>query len=150
MAEPGVAPQTTIEDEDENEGPMAHRLRAIENARQSAAVLAFVLKGLANGGESFSQREDIRRDQEVRIIGSDRMPIDAVCGDRHFRNEIGARDCETFDGKTAERNATDHPVLLTDLARIEESLKLFSLFVGRNRCRQSSPEPFRAGEVDCF
>ena len=53
----GASPYQHLEDEDDDEyerQPLLRDLRAIKNTRQSAAVLAFVLKGLANGGESLS------------------------------------------------------------------------------------------------
>src|ERR1700756_8322 len=100
----------------QNRGRQESRyLRAIKNTRQSAAVFAFVVKGPADGGEGFSQRKDIRSDQQVRIVSSDRVPIDTVCCDRDLWDQIGARDGETFNGKTAERDSSDHPVLLPDM-----------------------------------
>ena len=113
-------------------------------------MFAFVLKGPADRGEGLSQRKDIRSDQQIRIVGSHRVPVDTVRGYGDLRDEIGARECDTFDGKATQDDSPDHSVFLADLTRIEESLEFLGLVIRGDRCRQSHPEPFRASDVDCF
>ena len=55
-------------------------------------VSALVLEGALRRGERVGERKDIRSDQEVRILGADRMPINAVSGDGDFGHKIGARE----------------------------------------------------------
>jgi hypothetical protein len=113
-------------------------------------MFIFVLKGPANRGEGLSQRKDIGGDQQIRIVGSDRVPVDTVGSYRDLWDKIGACKCDTFDGNATQDDSPDHPVFLINATRIEEALKFLSLVIRGDRCRQSHPEPFRASEVDCL
>ena len=55
-------------------------------------VSPLVLKGATRGCKRVGEWKDIRRDQKVRILGADRMPINAVSGDGDFGHKIGARE----------------------------------------------------------
>ena len=113
-------------------------------------MFAFVLKGPADRGEGISQRKDIGSNQQIRIVGSHRVPVDTIRGYRDLWNKIGACECETFVGKATQDDSSDHPVFLADATRIEEPLEFLSLVIRGDRRRQSHPEPFRASDVDCL
>ena len=78
-------------------------------------VRALLLKGVTRRSESVGERKDVRSNQKVGVLGADRMPKHAIGSDGDFRYEICARDRDAFRGKTTERHAADHTVLLVDL-----------------------------------
>src|SRR5260370_1640164 len=122
--------------------------RASEDGRQSAPMLAFALEGATYRSEGPGERKDVGGDEQIGVLGSYRMPVDALrCyGDRW--DQIGARKCDALRGQSPQRNATDHPVLLADLLVIEEDTELLGLVVsGDSRC-QSHPEPFGASALN--
>jgi hypothetical protein len=65
-------------------------------------VCAFTLKGAPRRRESVGERKDVRSDQQVRILGSDPMPIDAVSGDGDFRHQIRTGEGYALGRRTAE------------------------------------------------
>lgn len=51
---------------------------------------AFTGRVLANGVEGAGQRKYVARDEQIVVVGSDWMPIDALGGDRDLRYQVGA------------------------------------------------------------
>jgi len=45
---------------------------------------------LANDLERAGQRKDVTRDEQIVVVGSDWMPVDALGGDRDLRYQVGA------------------------------------------------------------
>src|SRR5262249_58408229 len=88
-APPGVAP-------DEERRPPASR--AMEDTRDARRVIALALEGNADRLDRRGERQDVARDQEVVVVGADRVPVDAARGDGHLRYEIGAREGDAVLG----------------------------------------------------
>src|SRR6516165_5874567 len=111
-------------------------------------VSPLALPGPTCGGERVGEWKDLRSDQEVRILGADRMPIHTVGRDGDFRYEICAGKCDSLGRKSTKGDAADHPILLADLPTVQKLAELISLGVGRNRRRQSHPKSFCPRSLD--
>src|ERR1700756_5241477 len=103
-------------------------------------MCAFTLKGATRRSERAGERKNVRSDQEVRILGSHRMPINTVGGDGNFRYQICAGECDSLRRKSTKGDATDHPVLFPDLPTVQEQAELLSLSFCRHRRSQSHAE----------
>lgn len=87
------------------------------------------VEGAANGLEGFSERKDLRANQEILILGSDRMPEHALSRNRHFRNQVHSRQSDAFSCSAAQGNPPYHPILFADAMRVKEAGKLLGLFI---------------------
>src|ERR1700733_11600855 len=121
---------------------------AVKYLCQSVLVLMLAVEGAANSLEGFSERKDLRANQEIVILGSDRMPEHALGRDRHFRNEVHPRQGDAFSRSAAQRNPPDHPILFADALRLKEAGKLLGLFIRRHGRRQSHTKASSACELD--
>src|SRR5438128_877720 len=95
--------------------------RAIEDRRQSAPMLAFALEGATYRSERLGERKDVRGHEQIGVLGSYRMPVDALRCYGDLRHQIGACKCDALRGETSQCDAADHPVLLADPLGIEEA-----------------------------
>ena len=68
-------------------------------------MCAFTLKGATRRGERAGERKNVRSDQEVRILGSHRMPINTLGGDGNFRCQICAGECDSLRCKSTKGDA---------------------------------------------
>ena len=55
-------------------------------------MLVFSVEGAAYRGEGFRERKNVAADEQVAVLGPDRMPIDAFSRDRHFGHQVCARE----------------------------------------------------------
>src|SRR5208337_4586246 len=69
-----------------NPGRREFLSRAVEDSRQAPLVFAFPLESETNGFERVGQGKNLRAHPEVRIFGSDWMPVNAFRSDRDLRN----------------------------------------------------------------
>src|SRR5262249_3090871 len=105
-------------------------------------VSPLVLKGATRGCKRVGEWKDIRSDQKARILGADRMPIDAVGGGGDFRDKRAAGTCEPFGCKPPKGHATTRPAAFADLRRGQKLAEVLGLrFCGARRC-QSHPNSF--------
>jgi len=111
-------------------------------------MLIFAIEGTAYGCEGVSKRKDLAADQQVVILGSDRMPKDAFRRYGHFGNQVGFCQSDTLYRGSSQGNSPDDPVLLADLVGIKEAAEFLGLQISRHCCRQSYPETFGADQLD--
>ena len=111
-------------------------------------MIALPVEDLAHRGEGLRQRKDLRAHEQVRILGPDRMPIDAVGRDRDLGDEIGAGEGEAVFGEAPQRDAADDAVPLGDPLGVEEEAELLGLGFVRDGRREPDAKPFGAGDLD--
>src|SRR6516165_1251939 len=75
--------------------------RAIEDRRQPAPMLAFPFECATYRREGLGQRKNVGGDEQIGILSSHRMPVDAFRCYCNLRHQIGARKCDTLYGGTA-------------------------------------------------
>ena len=125
------------------EGEQQIRSRAVEDRRQPAPMLAFPLEGAAHRGEGLGQRKDLAGDQQIGVLGSHRMPIDAFSRDRDLWREIGARKGDAFVSakpRSAMRRMTrsSSPIPCASRKRRNSSASSSMETVAANRTRNPS------------
>src|ERR1700686_4223932 len=108
------------------------------------------LDGTVDRGEGFGEREDVGRDEQIRILGADGMPIDAFGRDRHFGDEVGPCQRDALFGKAAKGDAADHAILNGDLPLVEETAELLGLAVARYRRREAHAKSVRPDPLDAL
>jgi hypothetical protein len=100
--------------------------------------------------EGGGEREDIAGDELVGVVGSDRMPVDAVRGDGHLGDGRLRRDDHAVLGESAPRDRPYHLVFREDAEVVEEGVegRLFGgvAFGGVDRGRDPDPEASSRGE----
>src|SRR5579864_7262531 len=131
-------------------GARSPRSGAVEDRRQAAAMGALAIEGAADRSKGLGEREDVGSDEEVRVLGTYRMPKDALGGDRDFGDEVGPRQSDARFGEAAQRDAADDPVVGADLAVVEEAAELLGLVVAGNRRGQPDAKSFRPGLLDAL
>jgi phosphonate transport system substrate-binding protein len=62
--------------------------RAIEERCQAVTMLAFAFERPAHGGKGLGEWKNFGGDQQIGVLGPDRMPIDPVRRDGDFRQQI--------------------------------------------------------------
>src|SRR5712664_416242 len=111
-------------------------------------MLIFAVEGATHGCEGFGEWKDIPADQQVIILGSDRMPEHAFRRNRHLRKQICPCQSNALDCRASQGNSPDHPVLLTKVMGVKEAAELLGLRISRHCRRQSHPESFGTGQLD--
>src|SRR5206468_5976152 len=111
-------------------------------------MLGFAIEGAAHGCERFGERKDFTADQQVVILGSNRVPKHALRRNRHLGNQIRPCQSDALRGGASQRNPPDHPVLLANIMSVKEAAELIGLCVSRDCSRQTHPESFSAGPFD--
>ena len=122
----------------------AYTSRTVEDARQPAGVVAVVVEGAAHGGDGLGEREDLARDEQVGILSSHGMPINAFSRDRDFGHRVCARQGDALRRKAAQRDAADNAILFRRSAcasrkRRNSSASASVDTVAANRTRNPSP-----------
>ena len=69
-----------------------------------------MIEGLAHGSKGLGKREDVARNEEVRIVCPHRMPIDPFSRDRDFGHQVRARKRNALLRETAQRDLADNPI----------------------------------------
>ena len=64
-------------------------------------MVLLAIEGAAHRCKGFGERKDLAADQQVGILGPNRMPEHAVRRDRHLGNQIGPRQCDPLRGGMA-------------------------------------------------
>src|SRR5260370_10733452 len=86
------------------------------------------------------KRADLGRQKQVRIVSTDRMPIDTVSRDSDLRNQVRTRKCEALLCNAPQSDSANHPILRANLLSIEETAELVCLNVVGYGRRQPYPE----------
>jgi hypothetical protein len=60
--------------------------RAVKDSCQLIRVLAFAIDGAAYGSEGLGERKNVGCNQQIGILGPDRMPVNAISGNGDFRD----------------------------------------------------------------
>src|SRR5258708_16117493 len=107
-------------------------------------MLMLAIEGAAHGCEGIGEWKDFAADQQIVILGSDRMPKHAVRRNRHLGNQVCPRQSDALRGRASERNSPDHPVLLAHVMGVKEAAALFGLSVTSTSRRQPHPQSFDA------
>lgn len=103
---------------------------------------------LSDSIEGRSQRKDLSSDQQIFVIGADRMPVDAIGRNRDLRHEIGARHDHAVLRKSTTGNPTNDAILRLDVVQIEKPVETRLLFIGRDRGGQPNTESFSSHYLD--
>src|SRR5258708_34358119 len=106
------------------------------------------IEGAAHSFEGIGEWKDFAADQQVVILGSDRVPKHAFGRNRHFRNQICPCQSDALRGGASQDNSPDHPVLLADVMGVKEAAELLGLRVSCHRRRQPYPQSFATGPPD--
>src|ERR1700722_14651040 len=123
-------------------------LCAVEDCRQTMGVRAFTVPGTTRRGETVGERENVPCDQEVFVLGANRMPIDTIGRDSDFRHKISAGKRDAFFRKTPQRYAADDAILFADLPAVQELSELGFLGLGRDGRGESHPKSLRPRPLD--
>ena len=102
---------------------------AIENLGQPVLMLMLAIESAAHSCKGFGKRKDVMPDQQVVILGSDRMPKYALSRDRHLGNQVCPCQGDALRGGASKRNSSYYPVLLADVMGVKEVTKFFRLCV---------------------
>src|SRR5206468_10402836 len=104
----------------------------VEDFRKPVCVRAFALERFPYRCKRPGERENLACDQQIGILRSNRMPIDAVMCDRHFRHQIGPSKRHAFDRRTAQCDTANDAVFCRDALPVEKSAEVFLLVLARN------------------
>src|SRR5262249_13924516 len=124
------------------------RSRAMEDARNAGRVLALALVRNPDRFERRGERQDVARDQEVVVVGADRVPVDAARGDGRLRDEIRAREGDAVLGKATQRDSPDHTILGSNRVPVQEFREPRGLVVRRYGGGEPNPEARPARRLD--
>jgi hypothetical protein len=73
-------------------------------------MFAFAVEGAADRGERLGERKNVARDEQVRILSADRMPVNSIGCNRDFRDQVGSANCDTLSGGATQSDAAYYPV----------------------------------------
>ena len=76
---------------------------------------AFLVESATHHSEGRSERKNLWGDEQVRVFGPHRMPINAVSRDGNLRYQVGARQGNAVRREAAKGDVTDHPIVFVDL-----------------------------------
>ena len=93
-------------------------------------MLMFAIEGAAHGCERLGEWKDFAADQQVGILGSDRMPKHAFRRNRHLGNQVCPCQGDALCGGASQGNSPDHPVLLANAMGVKEAAEFLGLRVG--------------------
>src|SRR5262249_38212212 len=99
----------------------------MEDTRDARRVLALALESDAERLERRGERQDVARDQEVVVVGPDRMPVNTARGDGRLRHQIRAREGDAVFGKATQRDSADHAILRSNRVPVEKFLEPLGL-----------------------
>src|SRR5580704_17951910 len=105
-------------------------------------MIVFAIEGAAHGREGIGKWKNLAADQQVVILGSDRMPKHAFRRNRHLGNQVCPCQGDALRGGASQSNSPDDPVLLANVMGVKEAAEFPGLRVRRLRRRQSYPESF--------
>src|SRR5215472_14046060 len=111
-------------------------------------MVEFAIEGATHGCKGCLKRKDLTADQQVAVLGSDRMPEHAFGSNCHLGHQVCPRQGNALCRRASQRNSPDHPVLIADLMGIEESAELLSLRLGRHCRSQAHTESLGTGPLD--
>src|SRR5262249_54522011 len=121
-------------------GPRVAPSGAVEDARDARRVLAIALERPPDRLERRGERQNVARDQEVVVVGADRVPVDAARSDGRLRHQIRARESDAVLGKAPQRDSPDHTILGMDRVPVQKFRELLGFFVRRYGGGESDPE----------
>lgn len=111
-------------------------------------MLRFAIEGAAHGCEGLGEWKDVAADQQVVILGSDRMPKDTFCRNRHLGNQVRPCQCNALPSGAPQRNSSDYAIFLAHMMGVNETAEFLGLRVSRHGRRQPHAESFGAGSLD--
>src|SRR5262249_46952553 len=127
---------------------VASASRAMEDARDARRMLAFALERHPERVERRGERENVAGDQEVVVVGADRVPVNAARGDGHLRYEIRAREGDAVLGKATQRDSPDHAILGSHCVPVQKFREPLDLLVRRQGGGEPNPEARPARRLD--
>src|SRR5262249_41777807 len=96
------------------------------------------------------ERKDLWGDEQIRVFGPYRMPINSLSRDRNLRHQVGACKGDALRREAAKGDVTDHPVLFANLAGVEEASELLGLDFACYGRRQSYPKSLHTSALYAF
>src|SRR5580704_2900064 len=113
-------------------------------------MIVFAIEGAAHGREGIGKWKNLAADQQVVILGSDRMPKHAFRRNRHLGNQVCPCQSDALCSGAPQGNSPDHAVLLADVMGVKEAAEFLGLRIRRHCRRQSYLESFGASLLDSF
>src|SRR6516164_125388 len=111
-------------------------------------MFELAVKGATHNCEGFGERKDVAADQQVVILGSNRMPKHAFRRDCDLGDQVCPCQGKALHGGASQGNSPDHPVLLPDVMGVKKTAEFVGLVVSRHCRRQTHPESLGSGQLD--
>src|SRR6266404_2835531 len=112
----------------------------MEYARNVRRVLTLAIERDLDRLQGDGEGQNFARDQEIVVVGTDGMPVDAARGHRRLGHQIRARERNALFGETTLCDSPDDAIRGRNSVPIEELPEPFGIFVARDGRREPHPE----------
>src|SRR6266404_1271574 len=121
---------------------------AMEDARNFRPVLTLAVERDLDRAQRGGKGQNLAGDQEIVVVGTDGMPVDAARGHRHLGHQIRARERDALRGETTQRDSPDDAIRGCNGVPIEKLLEPVGIFVACHGSREPDPEAGVARGLD--